>query len=177
VKSRIKNVWKFTKNHLDWIIFAVIAALIFTQRWPQFQANSALEGRVLSPITLIDSNKNEIPFPPQDNLPSVAIVWNTWCVPCKVEMARLEHAIKKGSLNGNRVFAINLGESLSTVQEHLKENSYSFKVLLDIKGDAGTQLGASVTPTLYLINANGEIGWASSGVGLTEVWRMENHLR
>ncbi len=169
---------KFLKKHLDWIIFGLLATLIMTQRWPSYQANTAVEGSRLTPVSLTNtSHGGPLVFPPADKQPSVAIVWNTWCVPCKVEMVRIERAIQKGSLNGDRVFAINLGESVAAVQEHLKNKSYSFRVLIDSQGEVATQLKASVTPSIYLITANGEVSWASSGVGVSEVWRMERHLR
>jgi thiol-disulfide isomerase/thioredoxin len=170
------RVFNFLKRKLDWLLFAVLLTFVGTQRWSSFVANSSIDGVRLTAVNLLDSNGTPYVFPPKDGGPVVAIAWNTWCVPCKVEMDRIERAIKGGTLKSDRVFAINLGESRSDVLSHLTQNPYSFRILLDVQAEVATQLKATVTPTIYLIDATGIVTWASSGLGLTEIWRMERHL-
>lgn len=117
----IKAAWNFIKKHQNWIVFVIVVIFVVKQRSPSFMANSSIEGLKLEPVSLVDVKGHSQSFPPKDSAPVVALVWNTWCVPCKVE--------------------------------------------------------ASVTPTLYLIDSDGVVKWASSGVGLTEIWRMERHLK
>jgi cytochrome c biogenesis protein CcmG/thiol:disulfide interchange protein DsbE len=174
IASRVLN---FLKKNLDWLTFGVLLIFVVAQRWSSFVANSSIDGVRLTAVSLLDSNGTPYVFPPKDGGPVVAIAWNTWCVPCKVEMDRIEHAIKGGTVKSDRVFAINLGESMSDVVSHLTQNPYSFHILLDVQGEVATQLKATVTPTMYLIDANGIVTWASSGLGLTEIWRMERHLK
>jgi cytochrome c biogenesis protein CcmG/thiol:disulfide interchange protein DsbE len=175
--STSSRVFNFLKKNLDWLLFAVILTFVVAQRWSSFMANSSIDGVRLAAVDLLDSNGIPQVFPPKDDAPVVAIAWNTWCVPCKVEMDRIERAIKGGTLKSDRVFAINLGESMADVASYLTQNPHSFRILLDVQGKVAAQLKATVTPTIYLIDATGIVTWASSGLGLTEIWRMERHLK
>lgn len=175
--SALKNAFHWLKKHANTIIFALLIALIIKQRFPAYQANKELENKPIFRVQLTTLDNSTVTFPPPGNQPLVAIAWYTWCVPCKVEMQRIQRAIQKGSLPANKIFAINLGEPIATVRSHVQQNNFSMPILIDSSGNFAAQLQLQVTPTYYLINSEGVVEWASSGLGVTEIWRMESHLR
>ncbi len=171
------SILHFFKKYAEWIIFVVLLILIVQQRWSSFSTNNSVEGTVVPVLNLKNPSATTELFPPIKANPIAAIFWNTWCTPCKLEMDRLQRSVNNGTIDPQRLFAINIGENVAAVQEHLAHNHYTFRVLLDINGEAASVLAPKVTPTLYLIGTDRKVSWASSGVGLTEVWRIEQHLR
>ncbi len=98
-------------------------------------------------------------------------------MPCKVEMQRIELSIKASNINPKHVLAINLGETPAEVKAYVNNAGLSFPVAIDSTGAFSQQMKLSITPTVYLVDENSEVTWASSGVGVTEIWRIESHLK
>jgi thiol-disulfide isomerase/thioredoxin len=91
--------------------------------------------------------------------------WATWCPPCR---ASLPHT-QKTSLSAEAkagdlvVLAINAQESKATVAGFLKSNGYTFRTLLDPKGDAFGKYGVQGIPTFVVINRDGSKAWQTTG--------------
>ncbi len=84
--------------------------------------------------------------------------WATWCPPCRAEMPSMETLHNKYKRKDFTILAVNLRESGTTVQTFLKENDYSFPVVLDPNGQVGSGLyGVSGIPTTYFIGKDGQI--------------------
>ncbi|MBI5560709.1 MAG: TlpA family protein disulfide reductase [Deltaproteobacteria bacterium] len=96
--------------------------------------------------------------------------WATWCAPCKSEMPSMERLMRQFSGKDFEVIAINLAEDEKTVAAFVKENGYTFRILLDKKGSVSDRYGAAAIPATYIINGEGMIigrvigarDWASS---------------
>ena len=84
--------------------------------------------------------------------------WATWCPPCRAEMSSMEILHKKYKRKDFTILAVNLQESNTRVQKFLKENKYSFPVVLDSNGQVGSGMyGVSGIPTTYFIGKEGQI--------------------
>jgi len=135
------------------------------------------ENTKLLSVPLQTPDGQTLTFPNDVAKPLVVIGWSTWCVPCKVEMQRIELSIKAGNINPKHVLAINLGETPAEVKAYVNNAGLSFPVAIDSTGAFSQQMKLSITPTVYLVDENSEVIWASSGVGVTEIWRIESHLK
>jgi cytochrome c biogenesis protein CcmG/thiol:disulfide interchange protein DsbE len=177
VLAHLPQARQFLKKHIGNIIFAFLIVFIVYQRWPSFQANTSLESTKLPNVPLQTLDGQLLMLAQDFPKPLVIVGWSTWCVPCKVEMQRIERSIKNGNISAKHVLGINLGEPLATVLTHVKDEKISFPVAVDSTGAFAEQMKLSITPTLYLVNEENEVTWASSGVGITEIWRIEAHLK
>ncbi len=107
--------------------------------------------------------------------------WATWCGPCRAEMHFLQEAFedKKWSEKGLAIFAINLGESASKVEEFMEENGLSFPVLLDTELEVARMYNATRIPVTYFIDKNGimkdgKLGPFSNKAEID--WRLVNSI-
>ncbi len=84
--------------------------------------------------------------------------WATWCPPCRQEMPSMQRLHETFKDNDFVMLAVNLQESEATVKDFLKNNPYTFPVLLDSEGAiGGGMFGVSSIPTTYLIDKEGAI--------------------
>jgi thiol-disulfide isomerase/thioredoxin len=84
--------------------------------------------------------------------------WATWCPPCREEMPSLEKLFHTFAGNPNFVIlAVSSRETADTVKEFLAKTPYSFRVLLDTTGEAGSDYSVRAIPTTYLIDAQGQV--------------------
>lgn len=88
--------------------------------------------------------------------PTVVNLWATWCPPCRREMPVLQQAQAERP-DVNFVF-VNQGESAAKVQAFLAGHKLPLRnVLLDARGEAGTQLGHRALPTTLFYDAHGRL--------------------
>jgi thiol-disulfide isomerase/thioredoxin len=83
--------------------------------------------------------------------------WATWCGPCRVEMPSMEALYNKYNDKGLEILAVNSGEDQATVSSFLKNEGFSFPVLLDLDGRVGLNYGLQAIPTTFLIDRDGMI--------------------
>jgi thiol-disulfide isomerase/thioredoxin len=94
--------------------------------------------------------------------PTVVNLWATWCPPCQREMPVLQQAqIDHPELHF--VF-LNQGESADKVRSFLSTHKLPLRnVLLDPKGQAGTQFGQQALPTTLFFDAQGRLAGTRIG--------------
>ena len=85
--------------------------------------------------------------------------WATWCPPCKEEMPYIEQLYKDYNKNNDDVVILgvaspNLGRegSREHVVNFLKEQGYTFPVVLDEDGALAYQYGINAFPTTFIID-------------------------
>jgi len=83
--------------------------------------------------------------------------WATWCGPCRAEMPSMEALYNRYKNQGLEILAVNAMEGRADVQDFMKNNAFSFPVLLDEEGRAGNTYGVQALPTTFLIDRNGKI--------------------
>jgi peroxiredoxin len=93
--------------------------------------------------------------------------WATWCGPCKQEMPEMQTLYDNLKSRGLTVVAVDVMEDKDTVSRFVKENKYTFPVLLDTNGStAGSSMyGVSAIPTNYVIDRTGRIVGRAVGIG------------
>jgi len=89
--------------------------------------------------------------------------WATWCPPCRLEMPSMEKLYQEFKGEGLEVVAINFMESEKPIKSFLKENGFTFPVLLDKKGEIARKYGVHGLPVTYLIARNGNLLARSMG--------------
>ncbi|HBF4254508.1 cytochrome c biogenesis protein/redoxin [Clostridioides difficile] len=90
--------------------------------------------------------------------------WATWCPPCKEEMPYIEQLYKDYNKNNDDVVILgvaspNLGRegSREHVVNFLKNQSYTFPVVLDEDGALAYQYGINAFPTTFIIDKEGYV--------------------
>ncbi|MBH8073854.1 redoxin family protein [Clostridioides difficile] len=90
--------------------------------------------------------------------------WATWCPPCKEEMPYIEQLYKDYNKNNDDVVILgvaspNLGRegSREHVVNFLKEQGYTFPVVLDEDGELAYQYGINAFPTTFIIDKEGYV--------------------
>ncbi|RKX80043.1 MAG: TlpA family protein disulfide reductase [Spirochaetes bacterium] len=81
--------------------------------------------------------------------------WATWCPPCREEMPAMENLHRQLKEEAFAMVGVNLQESLQTVKDFIKQNGYTFEILMDSSGKIGGTYGVRSIPTTYLIDKNG----------------------
>ncbi|CEQ10176.1 cytochrome C-type biogenesis protein [[Clostridium] sordellii] len=91
-------------------------------------------------------------------------LWATWCPPCRDEMPYIEELYKEYSKNTDGVVILgvaspNLGQEgdAKHVKDFLKQEGYTFPVLLDEGGSLVYQYGISSFPSTFIIDKDGYI--------------------
>ena len=88
--------------------------------------------------------------------------WTTWCTPCKEEMPYFEKLHKDFASKGLKVVAINDYEPRAKAVKYIKENPYTFLVLVNESGSVSENYRAVLLPTTFIIDGEGmAIGKAS----------------
>lgn len=91
-------------------------------------------------------------------------LWATWCPPCRDEMPYIEELYKEYNKNTDEVIILgvaspNLGQEGDSkhVKDFLKQEGYTFPVLLDEGGSLVYQYGISSFPSTFIIDKDGYI--------------------
>lgn len=95
--------------------------------------------------------------------------WATWCPPCTSEMPYIEELYKEYGKNENEVIILGVANPRSEknqyaadvpvedVKEFLKEDNYTFPVVMDFEGKVLSDYYINSFPTTFMINKNGDI--------------------
>jgi len=83
--------------------------------------------------------------------------WATWCPPCRAEMPSMEILYQRLKSRGLEILAVDIGEGEDAVRQFIKNNRYTFPVLLDKDTRIGTQYGVSAIPTTFILDRQGKI--------------------
>ncbi|MBC8081095.1 MAG: TlpA family protein disulfide reductase [Gorillibacterium sp.] len=90
--------------------------------------------------------------------PLLLTFWASWCGPCKEEapLLSLLHNKYKNQID---VYAVNVTaeDRIRDVEAFAKRYSFSFPVLLDVKGEVAVMYRIYGIPTSFLIDRNGSI--------------------
>ena len=82
--------------------------------------------------------------------------WATWCGPCRVEMPDMEK-LQQAMGDSILIVGIDLREPLSTVQNFLRDHSFTWTFVLDSNGAVATEYEVAAIPTSIFIDAKGVI--------------------
>lgn len=99
---------------------------------------------------------------------SLVNVWATWCPSCRVEHPVLNQLAEEGVV----IYGLNYKDDPVEARKYLEQlgNPYK-KVIQDLSGDLGLDLGVYGAPETYVVGADGTIIYRHVGVVSLENWR------
>lgn len=114
-------------------------------------------------FTLSDLEGNKVS--PSDYKGKTLIInfWATWCIPCIQEMPDLEKLYKERKSEGLELLMVNAKESKDVVKKYIDEKGYTFRVLLDEKGDVMRKYQVFGLPSTYFIDEKGIVQYFYMG--------------
>ena len=85
--------------------------------------------------------------------------WATWCPPCIKEMPSMQRLQQQFEPDKFQIVAINMGQSATTVESFLMEQSFEFDlpVYLDDMGRAFTDMKIQGMPSSFLLDTEGNL--------------------
>ncbi|MBT3922783.1 MAG: TlpA family protein disulfide reductase [Nitrospina sp.] len=90
--------------------------------------------------------------------------WATWCGACIEEMASMQNLYTALQAEGVEVLAVSIDRwNEDRIQNYVKDNNYTFPVLLDQNQEVRKKYHVMGLPTSYLIDGKGKIRGYASG--------------
>lgn len=83
--------------------------------------------------------------------------WATWCQPCRALMPHLQKMHEELSSKGLVILGLDIGEEADDVSEFMRNESYTFPVLLGAEPDVSSKYYVEGYPTTFVIDRNGRI--------------------
>jgi len=91
--------------------------------------------------------------------------WATWCGPCRALMPHIQKMHEQLSAKGLTILGLNVGENGATVAKFAKEQSYTFRLLLDAEPEVTSRYFVLAYPTTFVIDRAGRIAFRDMGSG------------
>jgi thiol-disulfide isomerase/thioredoxin len=101
--------------------------------------------------------------------------WATWCGPCRLQAEILDGLYEEMADSGVEFLAIDLGETHDTVEAFVKQNPFTYPVLLDPKETLGVSLQIYALPTVVVVDGEGQIRFVQPGITDAETLRRIFH--
>jgi peroxiredoxin len=89
--------------------------------------------------------------------------WATWCPPCVEEIPSLQHLYRRLRPLGLEILAVDVGESVETMEAFLRDKPIDFPVLMDLDGAALRRWGVYAFPTTLVLDRRHRIRYAVFG--------------
>ena len=84
--------------------------------------------------------------------------WASWCHPCRQQMPVIEEFYKRlPKTDCVELIAVNLGESVSKVNDFLSKHPVPYQVAVDPTGRFGSKFGVTALPTIVVIGRDGKV--------------------
>ena len=92
--------------------------------------------------------------------------WATWCGPCRNEMPEIQKLYEEYAQKGEEAEVVILGVAgpgvgqegtVSEITDFMKENGYTYPVMMDETGEMFEWYGISAFPTTYMIDRDGNL--------------------
>lgn len=89
--------------------------------------------------------------------------WASWCGPCRMLMPHIQKMHEKFAEKGLTILGLNVGEDAATVEKFAKDNSYTFRLLLDTEPQVTSRYFVQSYPTTFVIDRAGRIAFRDIG--------------
>lgn len=107
--------------------------------------------------------------------PVLVYFWGSWCSVCRLVSPAVDSIAGDGVENGYSVITIALSSgSDAAITDYLAEHQYHFDTVNDHNSLYGKEWGVAVTPSIFILNQQGEISYVSTGI--TSQWGMRLRL-
>ena len=91
--------------------------------------------------------------------------WATWCGPCRALMQHIQKMHEQLAAKGLTILGLDVGEDAATVTKFAKEQSYTFRLLLDAEPEITSRYFVQAYPTTFVIDRAGRIAFRDMGSG------------
>lgn len=160
MKNRIK---KYIKEIVKYSII-IIVALNIVSFYKSQDLNK--EKFPYDSFTLIDDSKYIL----DDSKPTLVYFWATWCPICKFQSPNIQELSKDYQV----ITIASQSGSKEEIEEYLKENKFTFKVIDDIYNDFAYRFNIKAYPTTLIYDKNGTLKF--SDVGYTSSFSLKLKL-
>jgi peroxiredoxin len=89
--------------------------------------------------------------------------WATWCSPCRALMPHIQKMHEQLASKGLMILGLDVGEDAATVAKFAKEQSYTFRLLLDGEPEVTSRYFVQAYPTTFVIDRAGRIVFRDMG--------------
>ena len=89
--------------------------------------------------------------------------WATWCPPCVEEIPSLQRLYRQLRSEGLEILAVDVGETVASMEAFLKDKPVDYPVLLDSDGEALRRWGVYAFPTTLVLDRAHRIRYAVFG--------------
>lgn len=83
--------------------------------------------------------------------------WGTWCQYCRVEMPSIQRMYDQLKHKDFEILAVSVNDTPAAAKSYIKQNSFTFPVLLDLEYKASQMYGIRGFPTTYLVDKKGNL--------------------
>jgi peroxiredoxin len=147
----------FWLSNLKTLTLMLIVILLITQ----YQQRDMNTGQAPS-LSSIDYSKG----------PTLVYFWGSWCPICRTTSPFVSSVAHANEFN---VMSIALSSgSDEEIDRYLKKHHYRFETLNDDNGQISKVWGVAVTPSMFIIDTQGEIRFTTTG--MTSLWGMKLRL-
>jgi thiol-disulfide isomerase/thioredoxin len=141
-------------KYLGYLILFIVA-LQLGQLWVQRDA----EIGKAPPLAAVDLNGSSVSLADYRGQPLLLYFWASWCPVC-----RFEHGAITSLAEDYNVLTVALQSgSPSEVITHMNEHDADYRVINDPEGWIGSEYGIRGVPTMFLLDADGNIHSSLSG--------------
>jgi peroxiredoxin len=127
----------------------------------------SLKGKAAPDFTLKTPDGKDLTLANMKGKVVLVDTWATWCPPCKASLPHIQKLATDKALadKGLVVWAVNDMETKADVDPFMKDNKYTFTVLMDTKGAVLKSYLISGIPTTILVGRDGKVKDAFVGYG------------
>lgn len=108
--------------------------------------------------------------------PVVFTFWATWCQPCRMEMPHLQ-ALSEKYRGKVTFYGINSDDTPKVAAGFADQAKYTFGMLGDTKQTVHNLYGITSLPTLFVVDKEGKVRFASNGYSEDVPKEIENTLK
>jgi len=134
------------------LFLALIQGVIFAVEPLQSRQGAEAAG-----VSLKDLNGNMVSIGANADKPVLLLFWTTWCPYCRKELGRVNAEYSALKDQGLDVYPINVGENQAKVSAFVKNNNFTFPVLLDENSALAGNYNVMGIPTYILLDKNGVV--------------------
>ena len=135
---------------------------MFAQIKAKQEAAGIVVGKPMPDFTRLDTNGREVSLKALLGKPVLLVFWASWCGPCMQEAPNIKAIYEEFSGKGFQVLGVNKDESPVAMERAVKRVGLPWPQHRDVDDSLSRQFAADMLPTIYLIDADGNL--AASGL-------------